>query len=166
MKTPDLAERFWASVDRRDPSDCWEWTGSRRKGKHPYGMFNVDRVCVNAMRVAWELTNGPIPSGLVVMHSCDNPPCCNPAHLSVGSVADNIRDMWNKGRARTIGPRGERAPAAKLNRSQVREIRARLAAGAGIRPLAREIGVNRGTVADIAKRRTWAWLDEESPDGA
>lgn len=159
MKRP-VAERFWEKVEVRGPDECWPWLASTTPFGH--GQFSFGGKCVAAQRVAWELANNrPVPDGLLVMHSCDNPPCCNPAHLSPGTIADNIRDMWGKGRARAIGPRGERARHAKLTEADVRHIRKRLADGVGIRPLSRELGLDRSTIADIDKRRSWAWLDDD-----
>lgn len=95
----DVAERFWAKVDRSaGPNECWPWTANR----HPrgYGKFGIRGRLYVASRVAWEIANNAgIPSAHVVMHSCDNPPCCNPAHLSVGTVRDNWNDALAKGRA-------------------------------------------------------------------
>jgi hypothetical protein len=94
-----LAERFTRFLTPGAPDDCWEWRGNRNN--RGYGKLGK----IYAHRVAYELASGPIPSGLEVMHSCDNPPCCNPAHLSVGTHADNMQDMARKGRhpwARTV----------------------------------------------------------------
>ena len=102
------AERFWAKVDRSDgPDACWPWTGHRaRRG---YGQFKMFGRSVPAHRVAWELTNGPIPPGdhfgtMCACHRCDNPPCCNPTHLFLGSMADNVADRDAKGRGVFLGP--------------------------------------------------------------
>lgn len=102
-----LAERFWARVDSSGgPDACWPWKLScRRDG---YGQIRVAGCCVAAHRLAYELAVGPIPDGTgfhgaVVMHTCDNRKCCNPAHLHLGSQYDNLRDMYNKGRARPGG---------------------------------------------------------------
>lgn len=86
------------------PSECWEWSGSRdRKG---YGFGDGGR----AHRLAWEWENGPVPAGLMVLHRCDNPPCCNPKHLFVGTALDNARDALAKGHHHNAGkthcPRG------------------------------------------------------------
>ena len=95
--TPE--ERFWAKLKTSD--DCWEWQGARNnKG---YGILMLKEpgkkhVARTTHRFSWELHNGPIPNGLWVLHRCDNPPCANPAHLFLGDNADNIRDMWAKGR--------------------------------------------------------------------
>jgi hypothetical protein len=91
-------ERFWAFVPVRGDG-CWEWSGSvTEKG---YGQFGDGRRPnnVRAHRFSWELANGPIPDGRIVLHSCDNPPCVNPAHLRLGSDAENTADMIAKGRA-------------------------------------------------------------------
>ena len=103
---PTIADRLWAKVDRkgrfnREIGRCWEWTGYRHPMGH--GMIGDGRRLVYTHRVSWEITNGPIPSGLLVCHHCDNPPCVRPSHLFVGTQADNVRDMWAKGRARPSG---------------------------------------------------------------
>ena len=77
--------------------ECWEWKGARNQ--YGYGIIRHEGRVLRAHRWAWSLVNGPIPEGLVVMHSCDNRGCVNPDHLSVGTQADNLRDMWAKGRA-------------------------------------------------------------------
>jgi hypothetical protein len=83
------------------PSGCWEWTGS--KDAHGYGRLNIKSRSASSLlahRIAYEVANGPIPAGAAVCHSCDNPPCCNPAHLWLGSQSDNLRDASAKGRMR------------------------------------------------------------------
>jgi hypothetical protein len=89
-----VADRFWSKVDKSDT--CWIWRGATaNKG---YGSFRHKDKSRGAHAVAYELTYGPIPKGMCVMHSCDNPPCVNPAHLSLGTKADNTADMMKKGR--------------------------------------------------------------------
>lgn len=93
-----LADRFWARVEKRGPDECWPWTGYRdAKG---YGQIALNRrTAEGAHRVSWALARGEIPDGIHVLHRCDNPPCCNPAHLFLGTHADNMWDMKAKGRA-------------------------------------------------------------------
>lgn len=91
-----LDVRFWAKVAKGD--GCWEWTASRNS--LGYGNIRVERKRFVAHRVAWALTYGPIPDGLFVCHHCDNPPCCRPDHLFLGTHADNMADMVAKGRCR------------------------------------------------------------------
>jgi hypothetical protein len=81
------------------PDTCWMWSGARLKHRN-YGVFYdvAIRRTVLAHRRAWEVTHGPIPAGQSVLHRCDNPPCCNPAHLFLGTQLDNMRDMARKGR--------------------------------------------------------------------
>lgn len=120
-KTVDVrpaVERFWEKVDRSGgPEACWPWTGATQKG---YGAFGLeDGKIVRAHRFMWEITYGPIPDGLNVLHHCDNRPCCNPhpTHLFLGTFQDNTLDMVIKGRHGTAKTR--------LTDSLVRYIRAR-----------------------------------------
>lgn len=97
-----LLERFEEKFTRGEAWECWNWiAGANEQGR---GMFKVSRFGQNggtlpAPRVAYQLYKGAIPDGFVVMHSCDNPRCVNPAHLSVGTLSENTRDMINKRRA-------------------------------------------------------------------
>ena len=90
-----LAERFWAKVDQS--GDCWVWTGACA----PYGRIREGArgsPFLVTHRLAWELSNGPVPDGLMVLHTCDNPPCVNPDHLWLGTAKDNKADEIAKGR--------------------------------------------------------------------
>lgn len=100
----DLRTRFWAKVNVQSPEECWEWQGSKRGGNRtpiPYGEIRVSNTkTLRAHRVAYELSVGPIPDGMSICHSCDNPLCVNPNHLWAGTHKDNMRDMAQKGRYR------------------------------------------------------------------
>lgn len=97
-----LEERFWSKVDRRCQGECWNWLAGRNSGG--YGVFIVRGKNQKAHRVAWELTNGPLPPkngrwhGICACHRCDNRLCCNPNHLFLGTQQDNMLDCVGKGR--------------------------------------------------------------------
>jgi hypothetical protein len=94
-----IAKRLRAYLKIDVETGCHLWTATRQATG--YGRMAIDRRTRPAHRVAWELANGPIPPGMVVMHKvCDNPPCCNPAHLAIGAQADNNRDRFAKGRGK------------------------------------------------------------------
>ena len=160
--TGTLAERFWAKVDRSGgPEACWPWTaGTAGRG---YGSVRVGPASAGhdyAHRVAYALTNGPIPPGALIRHDCDNPPCCNPAHLRPGSVADNTADMLARGRGSNGAPvLGSAHANAKLDEVRVAEIRRAHAAGRSQRALASDYGVSPTLVWAIVHRRVWRSVD-------
>lgn len=132
----------------RPEGDCLVWVGSRdRRG---YGYTSDGTKTVKAHRLSYQVHKGPIPDGLLIMHSCDNPPCVNPAHLSVGTVRENALDAVAKGRMV-----GSKAGGAKLREEQVLDIRAQLAAGVKRKVIAAEYGVWEGTIRFIELRRNW-----------
>jgi len=137
----DLTERFWEKVDRS--GDCWIWTASVMK--NGYGCIRIDKKTTRAHRVAYELTKGPIPEGLLLRHTCDNRRCVNPAHLVPGTFKDNVKDALDRGRHRV----GERDPKAKLSNLDVANIRVALAAGITGRSLARRYKVDETTISQI-----------------
>ena len=109
---PVIKDRFWSKVDIKSPDECWPWTASRtRQG---YGHFGWNQKVVEASRVAYILTHGD-PGDFCVLHSCDHPECCNPAHLRAGTHQDNSQDMVDRGRVSLQG--------RKLTMDQAREIR-------------------------------------------
>lgn len=94
-----LADRFWPKVEKPPAAGCWRWMGSLNQDG--YGQIGfTSRKLIHAHRAAWLLTHGEIPRGLQVLHTCDNPPCVNPAHLWLGTHADNMADASRKGRLR------------------------------------------------------------------
>jgi hypothetical protein len=96
-----LLERLLDKVIVNEITDCWEFQGG--KNNIGYGMIRDGKKMRTSHRVSYEEHKGQIPAGLCVMHSCDNPICCNPSHLSLGTHKQNTRDMMNKGRANPFG---------------------------------------------------------------
>lgn len=110
---PPLAERLWARTVRT-AAGCLEWQGAH-DGKGYGQISEAHGRKIRTHRAAWQLTHGPIPEGMWVLHRRDNPPCCDPTHLFLGSAADNTADMVAKGRASGPSPwsncsRGHRLP--------------------------------------------------------
>lgn len=95
-------EAFYARVDKGGPNGCWSWLGSTNK--LGYGQLGYQNRRVTAHRLSYELNKGEIPAGQIVRHACDNPNCCNPDHLILGTHQDNADDRKARGRKR--GPSG------------------------------------------------------------
>lgn len=156
------AEKFWEKVERRGPDECWPWTGycikpaPRRLG---YGVYSYAKSkAARAHRVAYMLSVGPIPERMSVCHRCDNPPCCNPAHLWLGTYADNNRDRHAKGRTVfvVLNPkpvRGEQHGRAKLTWPLVKDIRRDTRS---LSAIAAQYGVTKQTVHSIKRGETWS----------
>jgi hypothetical protein len=144
-----LTERLGRFIDRRGPQECWPWGGATVPGG--YGSVKVRGRRTVAHRIAYETWVGPIPDGMILLHSCDNPPCCNPAHLTPGTDKGNSLDADAKGRL----VRGERAYNAKLTDESVRQLRIMAAAGASMGNLAREYGVSSRAIWSAVNRITW-----------
>lgn len=146
-------QRFWIWVDKGPDDECWEWQGTRRA--NGYGRFaRVPGDSGMAHRYSYELHHGPIPSGLFVLHSCDNPPCVNPAHLRAGTHAENMADKARRGRC------NPNARTFKLTDDDVRQIRRLYLPGEHHRfsrsnatELARRFGVTREHIEAVANRR-------------
>ena len=164
-------QRFLVIPD--DPDACWGWSGALdEKGYGRIGRGGRGAgVCI-ASRVSYERHIGPIPDGMWVLHSCDNPPCCNPRHLFLGDAVSNVADMDAKGRRVYVAaPRGDLNPArrfperlrrgeslhlSKLTEDDVRAIRAEYATGTiSTVALGAKYGVNNTTIGYIVRRVTW-----------
>jgi hypothetical protein len=111
-----------------------------------------------AHRIAWELAFGAIPDDLCVLHRCDNPCCCNPAHLFLGTIADNNADMKDKGRYVGGGVKGELNPHVKLTAEQVRAMRVRRQNGETIASIARSVGLSAWGASCAITGRKWKHL--------
>lgn len=135
----NLSTRFWAGVDRSNPDGCWPWKRARRNEQGHGGVWDGKR-WTHAHRVAYRLAHGPIPTSMDVCHRCDNPPCCRPDHLFLGSHAENMADMAAKRRTRRVSPEVE-AQALTL-----------LRAGLTQRDAGAALGLGKTTIARIARR--------------
>jgi len=176
--TPADEARFWAKVNKNGPtmphmdSPCWLWTAGTQGG---YGRAWAGGKHSLAHRLAWLITNGPIPrdghNGICALHRCDTPACVNPHHLFIGTNADNVRDMLNKGRGNKARgdrhssrtkpecvPRGESASNVKLTAADVLEIRRLYANGMSQSRLASLFGVTQAAISLIVLRRNWKHL--------
>lgn len=142
------AERLWKRVDRSaGPDACWPWTGSvNPKGYGDLGPGPGERT---AHRIAYASTFGAIPPGLCVLHRCDNPPCCNPDHLWLGTHKDNSVDMVRKGRSHRA--RNERSGMVKLSNAQVDEIRQRWRRGEALKAMAPDYGVHPSHLSRVVR---------------
>lgn len=152
MRVKPLAVRFWPKVARTTDADdeCWPWTASlNNKGYGQISRGGRGNSMMKAHVAAWELTYGLVPPGKEVCHRCDNPPCCRPSHLFVGTHAENQQDAAVKGRM----ARGQRrGVAAKLSAQRVDEIRAAVGTHSVI---AQKYGVSRSLVTMVRNRHRW-----------
>jgi hypothetical protein len=162
---------FWSHVDKKKPNECWVWTGClTEKG---YGHVRFLGKDWKASRLAWMLTKED-PGAFYVCHHCDNPACCNPEHLFLGTAKDNIQDMVKKGRHPRnktgylpsgnnhhsrlhpeVMARGEQNGAAVLTEAKVLEILRLRSEGMSLQCMARRFNVSKGTIVFIIQRKTW-----------
>lgn len=155
-------QRFWFKVDIQDGGRCWEWLGHRNRWG--YGAFWLNGKHLRAHRFVYELIHGPIPDGLVVMHSCDNPACVRPDHLSLGTHRDNWLDSKKKGRQVQRNLYGEESPKAKLTDEQVATIRDHYAQGQRAQYLADEYGVGVATIYALIRFCSWKQTGGARPE--
>lgn len=141
--------RFWSKVEVGPIEACWPWRGSRRRSGH--GEVKLQGQSRSAHRVAYMLTVGPVRADEIVRHVCDNPECCNPAHLRLGSHADNVADRVRRRRSAY----GENSGRAKLREADVLHIAESELDGA---TLARMYGVSTHTIYAIKQHKTWRHL--------
>lgn len=138
---------LWRQINKGNPDECWEWTSL----KYPSG---YGRACLHGKndyihRVIWILLNGPIPEGKHVLHHCDNPACCNPAHLYVGTVWDNMRDRDKR----------ERNGRYKFTNDEVKEIRKIYQTGRYTQAaIAKAYKVKIGPIHMIVNYKTYKWV--------
>jgi hypothetical protein len=177
LKIPALTEqdiiRFWSFVERREPNDCWPWV--RGADWDGYGFFalnvNGKKVSYRAHRIAYFLHYNEDPWPLLVRHlTCDNPPCCNGAHLATGTLADNRQDCVNKNRQARgerhnfalypeLIKRGEDSAFSKLTEPEILVMRRLYAQGWRSSHIAELFPhVDKTNVHHILKRKTWTHI--------
>ena len=152
----DIENAFWSHIDRRSPNECWPWVGRSWNGERDasYGMAaGPDGRQMGAHRAAfWFASGRPPGAGMVIRHTCDCRPCCNPAHLIEGTQADNSRDAAERGRLKT-----------KLAPQQVASI---YAAAGTLREIGHQFGVSLEMVRKIKAGESWAHLGLAEVAGA
>lgn len=149
---------FWDKVEKSGhPDECWEW----KAGRHGegYGHFRGAK----AHRVAWALTNAqPVPSGMKVLHRCDNPPCVNPKHLFIGTDLDNSNDKITKGRlakgaTMSLAMRTKARPQyAKLTTGKVTAMKRMRSLGVPLALVASTYGVSQSAASQAVNGKTWS----------
>jgi hypothetical protein len=149
--SPITIARFWSKVEVLPHSaGCWLWKANT--GSAGYGKFRSNGVETAAHRAAWEIFNGPVLDGQVIRHKCDNPLCCNPAHLEPGTQGDNMADMVARGRS----TRGAANGRALLTAADVATIRERIARGEPNTRIARDYPITHSMVSRIKRGLAWS----------
>lgn len=152
-RTSGSLEQRFAQVGYVEAENgCWLWP--RATNKRGYGIFwaGRDRGKDTAHRISWEITNGRrVPTGMEVRHSCDNPPCINPAHLQLGTHQDNMDDRSRRLRQ----ARGESTPRARVTMADVEIMRGLHMQGVTVAEISRRFSMSPSGVRSIVKRKTW-----------
>jgi hypothetical protein len=143
-------ERVWSKAEKT--TDCWNWQG--RITKYGYGQLSAGNVEVLAHRAAYFLANPEMDKSLCVMHSCDNPKCINPSHLSLGTHAENMADMKKKGRRKSVNTK-ERNGRSKLSMSAASSIRFMRDSGSHLKQIAEKFNVSISTIARVCNKENW-----------
>lgn len=156
MNKKDIA-RLWSKVLVTTPDSCWVWQASTYKGTGlPYGQFSLNGQGLPAHRALFEHLSGrKLDRWELVCHTCDNPPCCNPAHLFLGTPLDNVEDMRRKKRFPI--KRGSECNLSKLTEQTVLEIR-QLCLSVPLKELAERFDVSLATISYMLSGKTWKHL--------
>jgi len=143
---------IWRQIDIRNEDDCWEWVG--HKDKNGYGRATINRKDYRSHRIVYKETYGTIPEGLFILHTCNNPSCCNPNHLYTGTNQDNMDQMVADGRSPHLI--GEKSGTHKLKEKDVLEIRQLYSTGEYTqRDLSKKYGISQTEISRIYHRTRW-----------
>jgi hypothetical protein len=143
--------RFYKNIDVKGFDDCWNWLLS--KNRCGYGKFKAFGKSYLSHRFMYELEHLCIPEGMIVMHTCDNPACCNPNHLVLGTQKENVGDCWGKGRHNNINLKRKKQP--KLKRDDVMLIRELHDDGYSHKYIANLFDISKSQVYIIVNNRQW-----------
>lgn len=164
--TKELADRFWKKVEQREDDDCWPWAAAYGRGG--YGQFTISGKHLKrdtpygAHRVAYFLHYNIDPKDLFVCHNCDNPKCCNPKHLFLGTTQENTQDRQRKGRSAS----GEKSSSGRKNifsKIDVQKILNRYWAGETSKSIGKDYGVSQQTISGIVSGRSYKYVTREKP---
>lgn len=145
-----IKERVLSRVNKT--KNCWLWMGC--VNNFGYGLLRFEKKCYRVHRLSYLIYKGEIPQGMLVCHTCDNPPCVNPEHLFLGTHKDNARDRSFKGRNNF--PLGERHGLSKLTKEKILEIRKLYGHGdINQKELAKMFSVDQTNISYIVNRKTW-----------
>jgi len=146
----------WKKIDIKDKDDCWDWNGA--KDKDEYGRMSINCILKYSHRIVYEETHGSIPSGLYILHKCNNPSCCNPNHLYIGTQYTNAKQMVFEHRQARWNRNGQ----AKLNKDGVLKIRFLYSTGEySCGDLGKIFGISRQQIYRIIKNKNWKHLFKE-----
>lgn len=145
--------RFWSKIDVGGPADCWPWQAASHK--FGYGRFRLDGQLVSPHRLAYEIIEGPLPAGggyhgTVIRHRCNNPQCCNPAHLDTGTQKDNVQDMVQSQAKKWAKLTPEQILAIKDDPRSQREI-------------GKDYGISKTHVGRIKNGQAWKAAAQDTP---
>ena len=148
-----VVNKIFSRIEIKQPSECWPWKAACSSAG--YGQIGFGRKVYYIHRLAWQFANdSQIPNGMFVLHSCDNPTCCNPNHLHLGTHQQNMIEKVERGRSNPVY--GEKSGASKLTEKEVLEIRNLYAIGNySTRKLGEKYKVSHRNIVDVVNRKIW-----------
>ena len=155
-----ILRRFISKIDIKTDDECWPWIAA--KDEDGYGRFQLFDVWAGAHRIAYFLRHKELPlhntrgDKLLVCHHCDNRPCCNPAHLFLGTAKDNMQDSIRKNRRADM--RGSNNPSSCLSEAQVIKIRELAAKKTPYKTITNLYGIQKATISQIVTRKLWTHI--------